>query len=135
MERLIQRGSQLLRVDKLVRSLLGSAFGEHCRVANIKGNCLLLHVDSTVWATRIRYQLPELLRNMQQTEQLKQISEIQLRVQPQERDASPAKLTPTRKAVMSRDAALCVQECASSIADDQLRSALQRLAKRGPGKS
>lgn len=132
-ERLIQRSGQLLRLDTLVRDLLGSGFAEHCRVANIKGNSLLLHVDSTVWATRIRYQLPELLRNLQQTDQLRQITEIDLRVQP--RDVSEAVKKPIRKAAMSRDAALCVKECASSIEDEQLRGALQRLASRGGIKS
>lgn len=135
MERLIQRGNQLLRVDILVRRLLGPGFEEHCRVANIKGSSLLLHVDSTVWATRIRYQLPELLRSLQQTEPLRQITEIQLRVQPRDETETPKKAARIRKATMSRDAALCVHECASSIDDEQLRSALQRLANRGPVKS
>ncbi|MCW8828388.1 MAG: DUF721 domain-containing protein [Gammaproteobacteria bacterium] len=128
MERVIRRSAQLRQVDKLVRDMLAAELREHCRVANIRGDTIVLFVSSTVWATRIRYLIPKLLGELQQLEALKQITEIQFKVQPLT-TAEPRKKS-VRRVSMSRDAALCVEQCAASIDDVPLRSALQQLAKR-----
>lgn len=126
-ERVIGRVSQLRRLDGQLRQLLDPEIARHCQLANVRGNSAVFIVASTVWATRLRYQLPKLLADAQQTENLSHITDIKIRVQPSN-TASPSGRP--RHAKLSKDAAHCLEQCASGIDDEQLRCALQRLASR-----
>lgn len=130
-ERIIRHGKQLRRMDRLLQRVLPSELQPHCQVANIKGQTLILAVGSTVWATRIRYQIPRLINKLQKEEFGRVITDIQIRVQPENTISNREK--PARKATMSREAALSVQHCAASVDDEKLRTALERLASRKTG--
>jgi len=123
----IQRGKKLQQLSRWVQNMLDPELGRHCQVLNLRGKTLILATDATVWATRLRYQLPTLLRDLQQQESLQQLSDIQIRVLPV--SAPPAKKTRHRP-TLSADSAYCLQQCAETIGDAALSRALQRLAGR-----
>lgn len=132
-EHILKRSQRLKQLDSLLGKVLDAELCKHCRVANIRERTLILHVSSTAWMTRLRYQLPRLLEELRQESSLTQLQEIQLRVEP---PAAPkAEHKQVRRAAMSADAAHCIESCASSIEDAQLRSALERLARRGNKRS
>lgn len=64
---LIQRSRQLADLDELVRTHLGEPIGAHVRVANLNQRSLVLQADSPTWATRIRYQIPGIIRFLAQS--------------------------------------------------------------------
>lgn len=132
-EHLLKRSQRLKQVDALLAKMLDAELRPHCRVANIKGQTLILHVSSTAWSTRLRYQLPRLLASIREVPALQQISDIQLRVQNITPAAAPKRAP--RQVSMSRQAAHCIETCAESVEDTQLRAALQRLARRGSDKT
>lgn len=127
-EHIMRRGRQLQRFDKLLKSILPAELQTHCQLANIKGSTAIVLVSSTVWATRIRYQIPSLINKLQQDSGGRKITDIEIRVQPE--SISDTRERPTRRASMSKEAALSVQRCAASVDDEKLRSALERLASR-----
>lgn len=133
LERLIERGTQLARIDKLLKKSLPAELRPHCQLANIKGNTLILLANSTVWASRIRYQGPQLLKTLQQNERFKHITELQLRIQPQTGITRGNRIP--RQASMSSEAASYLQQFAESVDDADLRSALERLASRRRAKT
>lgn len=123
----IHRGKKLQQLSRWVQGVLDPELGNHCQVLNLRGRSLLLATDATVWATRLRYQIPMLLQALQQHESLKELSDIQIRVSPI--NAAPTKQT-KRPLALSADSAHCLQQCAETISDPALSQALQRLAAR-----
>jgi len=132
LDNLIRRSKQLRGLSSLVSELLGPDLAAHCQLANIEGNTLILLVASTAWATRVRYQIPQLLQNFTRCEQLSHLTDIKVRISAQA--TAPVEEPPKRRASMSKEAAFCLRHCAESISDNRLSTALQHLAKRGAGK-
>lgn len=125
--RAIQRGKKLQQLSRWVQSTLDPDLAGHCHVLNLRGSTLILATDATVWATRLRYQIPTLLQILREQGSLKEISDIQIRVMPTE--MAPAK--PVKRSMsLSADSAHCLHQCAVSVDDPSLSRALQRLAER-----
>lgn len=129
LEQAIQRSRQLNRLASLVKERLGAEFDSHCQVTNVRTSTLILTVASTVWASRLRYQVPRLLQDFSRDERLSAITAIDIRVSPAIAEAQKPS-TPLRRASMSEEAAHCVRQCSESIDDPKLKSALARLAGR-----
>jgi hypothetical protein len=125
---------QQRRDDKLLerlRGLLAPEARAHCIQVHVSDGELTIIVDSTAWATRLRYQAPDLAQSLADTG----ITQIRLRARPraQEQRSGPAprhtKLTP---AVVNH-----LMEAADGTADAGLAELFRRLARRhrGPGES
>jgi hypothetical protein len=125
----IRRGRQLHGLGVLLGEILGPELAAHCQLANVRGNTLVVTASSTAWATRVRYQSPQLLQKIRCEERFRGIDAIHVRITP---TASPRANTPhsNRRASMSEEAAECLYQCAEGIEDKNLRSALKNLAKR-----
>ena len=122
-EGVLQRGRFLLKLDHLLRSILDHESSLHCRVGNVRDGLLILYTDSAAWATRLRYQTPALLQQLQTHKGLQGLQKIELRVLPEEK-----KLEKNQRVEMSSAAASCLSACADTVAGEDLRKALQRLA-------
>jgi hypothetical protein len=125
----IRRGRQLHGLGVLLGKILGPELAAHCQLANIRGNTLVVTASSTAWATRVRYQSPQLLQKIRCEERFRGIDTIHVRITPL---TSPLARTsqPIRRASMSGAASECLSQCAEGVEDQNLRSALQHLAKR-----
>lgn len=119
----MQRGQFLYRLNRLVASLLDSDSKLHCQVGNIRDGVLILYADSAGWASRLRYQAPTLLKQLQQRKGLEKLQKIELRVLPEQQ-----KEETKQRAEMSAEASSCIQACSESIEDKELSRALARLA-------
>jgi hypothetical protein len=122
-EGVLQRGQFLHRLDRLLGKLLDDDSKLHCQVGNIRDGVLIIYSDSTAWASRLRYQAPTLLKQLQQRKGLESLQKIEFRVLPKEE-----KVIKEQKARLSVEASSCLSACADSIEDERLRGALQRLA-------
>ncbi len=122
-EGLLQRGQFLHRLNRLVGSLLDDTFEQHCQVGNVRDGVLILYVDSTAWASRMRYQAPTLLKQLQQRKGLASIQKVEVKLLPKQE-----KVAKIQSVELSSEASSCLIACADSIEDDGLRIALQRLA-------
>jgi hypothetical protein len=122
-EGVLQRGQFLHRLNRLVGSLLDHDARLHCQVGNVRDGVLILYVDSTAWASRLHYQSPALLTQLQQRKGLAALRQIEVKVLPgQEKEVK------YQRVKLSHEAASCLRACADSIADNDLREALQHLA-------
>lgn len=120
---ILKRGRFLKRLNHLIQNLLDDDLKIHCQVGNIRDGLLILYTDSTAWASRLRYQGPALLKQLQQHKGLASLQQIEIRVQPREEKESI-----TRKVKLSGEASSCLQSCAEGITDSGLKQALERLA-------
>jgi len=76
---LIQRFQQLLSVN------LPTSLNQHCYIANLRGTTVVVYVDSGLWATRLRYLVPEILKHWRQESSalaLPMIDQIEVKVRP-----------------------------------------------------
>ena len=119
----LHRGKFLHRLNRLVSSLLGDDLRLHCQVGNVRDGVLILYVDSTAWASRLRYQAPVLLKQLQQRKGLEALSQVEVKVLPPREDSKV-----TKRAELSKEASACLQGCADAIEDEELSNALRRLA-------
>ena len=126
--------SHTQRLEVLNRTLRGcipAPLNQHCQVANLRDNILILHADSSAWALKLRYSSRVLLQQLRQRG-VPELSAIEVKVRPD--NAAPTAIRRPEKirhAHMSDKTAQLLDSIASDISDDRLKIALQRLARHG----
>lgn len=66
--------------DETVRRLIGEPLKQHCQVATLRGETLVILADSPVWAARLRFEAPALLKRMALDSALGGVREIKVKV-------------------------------------------------------
>lgn len=128
LQTVLQRVQELLRLEKAVLELLEPPLKSHCRVANLRDETLVLFTDSPVWATRLRFQGPNVLARLRQTPIGARVRRLDVKVklaasQPRSSVDSLPKLS-ARTVALLRDVAQLCEE-------DALRNVFLRLSGRG----
>lgn len=102
---------------------------KHCRLGGHRDGHIVLLVDSSAWATRLRYSLPELKES---ATLLRDAQKIRVKVRPVPCEPKePPRRKPNR---MSKSASDAILSCSQSIPDQSLSAALRRLAEHGAQK-
>lgn len=91
---LVQHAKLLQAIDAVIQTQLSDELRPHCRVANYRKGVLVLELDSGIWATHLRYRLPELREKLRQQNCIPQLRSINYYVgdqqaKPLERIKSP----------------------------------------------
>jgi hypothetical protein len=125
--RLVSQARVLMSLEKTLQELLPEPLKAHCRLLAIRENTLVLAADSPVWAARLRFHVPQLVKQFNRSQTVK-LRTIQIRVRPAERNI-PA---PRRKSMpkRSKSSTTALQQVAQTVSDPGLKTALLRLANR-----
>lgn len=127
LDSLVGRAERLARIDAQFRELLGPPASEHCGVANLYRDTLVVFAETPAWAARLRYLAPNLLPRLQQTvPTLHTVNRITVKVRP---IAEPY-VAPHAPRHLSREAGALIASAADATDDPALRDALCRLARR-----
>lgn len=128
---LVTRTRQLKRLTREFRSLLDQELASHCYIGKLETTTLCIYVDSAAWATRLRFQVPQLIPQLQRLESaFSKLERIQVKILTQHEQAiSPATTTVGSGPVMSFENANAIKSLSNSIEDPALQQALQRLAR------
>lgn len=126
--RLLARARLLVELDAQLQTLLAAPLQQHCRVLALREPVLVLAADSPVWAARLRFHAPQLVRQFSLPRSM-QLRSIRVRVRPPEVDATTA---PPRKPVgcCGHRGAVAIQRAAENISDPELKTSLLKLANR-----
>ncbi len=116
---------EMQRLQILFSTVCGDELAQHCRVNLIKNETLYLQISSAGWATRLRYQTPELLKSLKQFPEFTGIKAIQIKINSETLVTHERKLTPTP---ISQESAESIAQIAREIKDEPLRLALLKLA-------
>lgn len=111
-----------------VREALPADAAARCVAAGLEHGHLRLTVDSPVWATRVRYMGREIGRRLA-TRGLG-VDRVTVQAEPRQAGAAADHVAAPS---LSTAAARCVDALAQGTDDEELRAALQRLARRGRG--
>ncbi|TVO70789.1 DciA family protein [Sedimenticola selenatireducens] len=109
-----------------VRRLIPAPLNSHCAAAIKKNTQLVIYVDSSTWASRLRFSVRDLTKQLK-SENIS-VERITVRVLIKTK-AAVTKRGPLRK--MTPDNASIINQTADGIADPSLRAALKRLGKHG----
>ncbi len=124
---LLARSRDLRKMDILLTELLPAPLNAHCRILNIRNTVLVLAADSPVWAARLRFQAPQLVRHLAPHLSAKRYT-IHVRVRPPESAPPPV---PHKTVIRpGRQGIAALLQAAQTVSDPELKTALLRLANR-----
>lgn len=128
LEQVLERVESLRRLNERVMLCVDPDLQAHCQVANFRQGCLVMVVDSAVWATRLRYSFPELLNRLRFEARLFEVSSLQCVV----RKVSMPQISKNKEKSLSLTAenAQLFLEIAENESDPILAASLKRLASR-----
>lgn len=121
--RVLRRAGQLNRLSQAVQARLPAALAPHVRVANARGDRIVMIAASAAWATRLRYHPTAFLRGLYSPEG-QALKRVEVKVRPLGRESLPRR-QPNRP---SPGAAKAMAAIAADIEDEELSQALLRLA-------
>jgi len=117
---------QLQQMASRLQDCLPANLAEHVHIANYRQGILSLHVDASVWATRLRLVLPKIKRcPLYLRHKRLKIQQVNIKVRPQRHDRH--RHTASAQA-LSADTLALLTKTAESVSYPPLQQALQRLA-------
>ncbi|MDX2163970.1 MAG: DciA family protein [Gammaproteobacteria bacterium] len=75
--------TQLKSLQSKINILIPEELRTHCKVANFENGILVFAVQSSVWAMRFRYVVPELLSQLRKKTVLPELSSIEYYIEPE----------------------------------------------------
>jgi hypothetical protein len=77
---LLTQARRVEQYDEIARRLIEEPLKQHCRVAALRGETLVLLTDSPVWAARLRFEAPALLKRLALIPAFRGVREIKVKV-------------------------------------------------------
>ena len=121
-----QKSVQLDDLEYKLRQYLPDVLKEKCKVGGLNKGCLLLVVDDIIWATPLRFLIPELRDNLRKQAQLHQLSSI--KIQLNTTSVVPKKAFKITTQTLSASARETLTKAAQNCAHAPLKKALERLS-------
>jgi hypothetical protein len=115
----------LALLDSHLKRLLETPLNDHCQVLTLRDQTLILAADSPVWAARLRFHIPRLVKQFSRLQTVS-LSTIRVRVCPSSRPTAPAERPTTKRRSAAGKKVLL--QAAETISDPELKSALLKLA-------
>ena len=74
--KLVDKAQQLSKFDRLFRSFFDAALARHCHLAELTATEAVVVADSSAWAMRLRYAIPDILKNVKTQPEFKELKKI-----------------------------------------------------------
>jgi len=123
---LMQHVDFLQGLEQKLAAFLGPAVNIHCRIANYANDTLVLHADTPSWASRIRYNTPQILLYLQNECNLAALKTIRIKVMPA---SAQIVKTPDKQLKLGPHTANLIRDSALSVTDETLKSLLLKISK------
>ena len=81
--KLLARAKQIEKLDELVKQYLNPSLAKHCQACNVKNGRLIIMTAKAVYATRLKYEIPELLTKLRQLDGFQHLTGIDCKVSPE----------------------------------------------------
>ena len=121
---ILERARKLSRLEQAVLQLMPAELVTHCKVLNLRNETLVLGTSSPAWAGRLRFAVPDLLKQLKCQFAL-DIRSVDLRIQPETVENQVVKSDPMQ---LSMSSATLLSQTAQTISHQPLQEALLRLA-------
>jgi len=121
---ILERVRKLQRLEQAVLQLLPENLSAHCKVQNLKSEILVLATTSPAWAARLRFAVPDLIKQIECQLSLT-IRTIQIKIEPETTEFQPLK---RQQPKLSLASGTLLAQTANSVNHPALQEALYRLA-------
>lgn len=74
--KLIKKNQDTRNLAAVFQSMLDTNLAKNCQFANLEGSVINITVKNAAWATRIRYGLPDMLKNLRTQPEFKAVTAI-----------------------------------------------------------
>ena len=115
----------IIRLQNNLKAELPTPLNKHVTIANYDSNTLIIQTDSSAWAARLRFKIPELLAILKFKCGLSEIKSIRIKIKVPDGGQS----LPGRNPGLSDQASNFLINIANSISDPDLRQSLLKISK------
>lgn len=126
LQQLMRRVDSLRSLNARLQQLLPASLAQHCNIAALERDRLIILVSSSAWATRLRLLHPKIIRSFNDFK----ISSVVTQVVPATQERPP-KTAGKRRPRLSPQTSRLLLELAEATPDPKLKSALRRLSRHG----
>jgi hypothetical protein len=123
---LAARARQLNKLNIILQKSLPLQFVNHCRLANISADKVIVHTDKAAFASLLRFQAPQVCKALS-THLPEPVSRLEVKVRPLNTISRPNQ---ENNIHLSTKTAALIESTAAEIEDGPLKAALNKLAKR-----
>jgi hypothetical protein len=123
---LSQRANQLIKLNSVLQQVIPAKFTQHCRLANISGERVIIHVDNASIASLLRFQSAAVCKVLSEHISTP-VSKLEVKVRPNL--AGIQHLTQSIEP-LSDNASAVLKQTADLLEDGSLKTALTKLARR-----
>lgn len=124
--RLVRECSAQVKLDDAVRSAMPEALSGRVRLGHYANGVLVLAASTAAWATRLRFEAPEVQARLRKTPGFENLKAIQIKVG--RADDDDARGRANLPEPLSTTARNTIGEAAASMPEGPVREALERLA-------
>ncbi len=125
---LIQHSIKLQYLEQLVQDSLPKNLSAHCKMANYRDNKLVLHVDSAIWSSKLRFHIPTMEYELKGHHEFSQLQHVTIKTKPNYTRHEPSTL---QKASMTKSTADLLNNLADYVTNEDLAAALRKLSRHG----
>lgn len=127
---LMKKSARLTALDHAIKQHLSIPLANYCKVANLRQGKLIIQTDSSVWASKLRFDIPALLSKLRLDPQFASLAGIDFFVQPINTPSPPpTTIKPTPKFNISAQNRHLLLKTAENIRNERLRKVLEALAE------
>jgi len=89
--KLIKKNQDAQNLASVFQSMLDANLAKNCQFANLEGSVVNITVKNAAWATRIRYAIPDMLKNLRTQPEFRTITSVRYFVDRSIHAANPKK--------------------------------------------
>jgi hypothetical protein len=139
LNKLYHHAKDICALNEKLHKYLAPPLRSHCNVANYSDETLTVNADTSAWASKLRYCIPDILKFAKLECGLSNLKTVRVRVSPIHHKSNLSKTGQsklsgtnfTRKALLSKKSADFIKNIAKSINDPDLRKSMIKISNHG----
>jgi hypothetical protein len=128
LNKLVSLAQELKKLDPLFQAMLPRELRKHCHLTKIEKNALTVAIDAASWATKFRYVIPDLLKDLRTQPEFHQVEKIYHHVFAETSIPETSSSPLAKKLQISKETALLLEKTARGIKNKKLQKSLEKLA-------
>ena len=126
LQNLVKKAQRIQQLGKMLESRLDPSFPGNFTLANINDGVATILANSSAWATRLRYHIPDILDELKKQLRQDRVKTVRIKIAPTHQDI-PAIEKKQNK--LSREAASYLIRTADDFGDSPIRDTLLSIAR------
>jgi len=139
LNKLYHHAKDICALNEKLHKHLASSLSSHCNVANYSDETLTVNADTSAWASKLRYCIPDILKFAKLECGLTNLKTVRVKVSPIHHKVNQSKTgqskfsdtNPARKVRLSKKSADFIKNIAKTINDPELRKSILKISTHG----